>query len=488
MIGVHVFAVDDMNTDIHHKKNRGNAMIITLAKGQECRQYGPTLTNDERKEVCQLLSSGTPKIGAHILWHAIDLKRILNTDALICPLIDVQGERVPFKTWRFYSDDTINRSKSRSIALKYSKYSPMTVEQLEGIDLEELHVKAKTTLIQWYQVNLPLFRLKWLEIQGLEKELKGLQEVEIVELTLKDRQEFARVITTTKRFRIVQSIWDTHIMQGTRLVVHDQKGQPHEAVIRNINTVNVSFVLTGLDVGFCVADLGQMIIIRGGESQNDIHRHLQIGKKLLLSGNALAGGPQFCAERLQLYSQEESKLLLYFAQERRFAHNVEWCRGGRVTRARWNRTLRKHVRNIEGTHCMVAADKAGPCYSVLNEQQLRCVESKARVVICEGYPGTGKTKTLAARVLHEFQSMIRQPSGWILCVTGTNTAALHILHHLCKYASLRPYLKHKSSKMYKAFHSSNFIEAEPYRVTRNMTMLPHGIMVIYALSTVRKAF
>ena len=76
----------------------------------------------------------------------------------------------------------------------------------------------------------------------------------------------------------------------------DQKGLAHETVIRNINTVNASFVLSGLDVGFGVEDLGQMIIIRCGESQNDIRRHLQIGKKALLSGNALAGGPQFCAD------------------------------------------------------------------------------------------------------------------------------------------------------------------------------------------------
>jgi hypothetical protein len=478
MIGVHVFAVDETN-NIDLKATRGNAMIITLAKGNECRQYGPSLTDKQKGEIAHLLGSATPKVGADILWHAIDLKRILNSDALICPLVDVQGDATSFfKIWRFYSDCDMHRSKSMAIALKYSKYTLVREEQPVGIELQQLYVKAKATLIQRYQGNLPLFRLKWLEIQGVEKELKGLREVELVELTPKDHKDFAHVLTSTRRFRIVQSVWDTHIVQGTRLIVHDTKGQTHEAVIRHIHTVNVSFVLTDVDHAFGVQDLGQMVIIRGGECQNDIQRHLHVGKKLLLDNNPPAGGLQFCATGLSLYSQMETTLSQYFEREQQFAQNEE-CSRGRDTKARWKSRLRKHKRKLHGTHAAILEDKAGPHYSTLNEQQLRCVDCKSRVVICEGYPGTGKTKTLAARVLRQFQAVIRQPSGWILCLAGTNTAALHILHHLCKYPSLRPYIKHKASKMYKAFHPSNFIEADHYRVTKKMTLLPHGIMVRY---------
>ena len=115
--------------------------------------------------------------------------------------------------------------------------------------------------------------------------------------------------------------------------------------------------------------------------------------------------------------------------------------------------------------------------AVLNHEQLQTAQDLTPALMSQGYPGTGKTKTLAASVLFRFHRLLQMKSGWILCTTTTNTAALNILHAVTQYSCLAPFVRHKYSGAYKAFHSDEFKVAESYRVTPKMRLGSHGIMI-----------
>jgi hypothetical protein len=125
----------------------------------------------------------------------------------------------------------------------------------------------------------------------------------------------------------------------------------------------------------------------------------------------------------------------------------------------------------------ISNDLKSERYLQVNSAQKKCVFSPGDITVCEGYPGAGKTKTLAAGVLHRFHQILQNNSGWILCVAHSNAAALNIMSHISTYKSLRPFLKHRFSKVYAAFHPSLFVPSQPYRITPNLNIQPHGILV-----------
>jgi hypothetical protein len=194
-IGIHMFAVlQDKTTG---PSGYENSMIISLSNGVDVRQYGPNLTTTDKQEISRLLNKeGRAKVSGDIIWHAVELKRILKSDQLIFPLKEVRAHR-QFKVWQFYDNSAENRAQSKDIAklcaqgLQRGKLLDDTL--LYPCASSTIEVKASQRLIQRYEENLPLFRLKWLEIQGLSHELKAQEyELEITEITADDEDKFGK--------------------------------------------------------------------------------------------------------------------------------------------------------------------------------------------------------------------------------------------------------------------------------------------------------
>ncbi|MEN8212328.1 MAG: UvrD-helicase domain-containing protein, partial [Thermodesulfobacteriota bacterium] len=68
----------------------------------------------------------------------------------------------------------------------------------------------------------------------------------------------------------------------------------------------------------------------------------------------------------------------------------------------------------------------------LNPEQLRAVDSSARAMIIQAGPGTGKTRTLTAKIAHLVSKKNIDPDS-ILALTFTNKAAKELEHRIEKY-------------------------------------------------------
>ena len=193
-IGIHVFAVLEDKSDLLVSCD---SMIISISNGKQCRQYGPVLDDEDKCELKAALSNDRIKSGSDILWHAVDLKRILATENLISPLRCVRGNR-QFKVWEMYEDNEEHRRLSREIANMCAK-GPSQFELSE----EVIKVQANPRLIKRYEDNLPLFRLKWMEIQGLTYNLEQY-ELNIMPITPDDGELFDSNCT---RLQLIQNNW-----------------------------------------------------------------------------------------------------------------------------------------------------------------------------------------------------------------------------------------------------------------------------------------
>jgi hypothetical protein len=191
-IGIHVFAVLEDKPLVSC-----DSMIISISNGKQCRQYGPVLDDEDKCELKAALSNDRIKSGSDILWHAVDLKRILATENLISPLRCVRGDR-QFKVWEMYEDNEEHRRLSREIANMCAK-GPSQFELSE----EVIKVQAIPRLIKRYEDNLPLFRLKWMEIQGLTYNLEQY-ELNIMPITPDDGELFDSNCT---RLQLIQNNW-----------------------------------------------------------------------------------------------------------------------------------------------------------------------------------------------------------------------------------------------------------------------------------------
>jgi hypothetical protein len=179
-----------------------NHMIISLSNGQREMQFGPVITPADVKSIKEKLENNRIKVGRDILWHAVDLKRILASDELISPLTNILI-RSSFKVWKFYEDNKANRENSLAIARLCAIGLSSENKKLTADQSEELIVQADPGLVIRYQENLVYFRMKWMEIQGETHELERYQLLKL-DATQKDRKEICDDCT---RFKLVQTNW-----------------------------------------------------------------------------------------------------------------------------------------------------------------------------------------------------------------------------------------------------------------------------------------
>ena len=192
-IGIHIFAVQTDYKD---------HMIISLSNGKRDIQFGPVITTEDVKNIKEKLENYRIKVGSDILWHALDLKRILASDELISPLTNILI-RSSFKVWKFYEDNKDNRQNSLAFARLCANGLSPENKRLTADQSEELIVQADPGLVIRYQENLVYFRMKWMEIQGETHELERYQLLKL-DATQKDRKEICDDCT---RFKLVQTNW-----------------------------------------------------------------------------------------------------------------------------------------------------------------------------------------------------------------------------------------------------------------------------------------
>lgn len=392
---------------------------------------------------------------------------------------------------------------------------PMQVRQsATSVTWTKVAIMADEILVQRYTDILPLFRMKWLEVQGDLKVIEG-HSVTAEAPTAQDVVTFG---TSCRRFRLVQAEW---VMRGTRLYIDDVYGNVHLCHVRRIDDRTVMFVTRKTVL---ISEIASMYIIRGEEPQTVIMEHLRVGEQLLSSSTVSEGGAQFIATHFSLPKCSPADFLAYLSNEVAFAKSAAdevyrgyWKQDPKMTCAKWKRVVAQRRAHIREVYRVVRAElEDGANYMKLNPEQHavtvgafikpptdvhqwradkpnRDASSSAHrgtmpgytpsntvrhcVTICEGYPGTGKTCNMGGLVLRRFCELLTQDAGVILCLTMTNAAALQMVKHIVKYECLREHVTYAYSKPYYAFHESDFADVYQYRFTPKGHIGTHAIIV-----------
>ena len=476
MIGIHMFAVLSDGEEINV-----NAMVISISNGQRVLQFGPLLTPEDKAQVWQLLDNNRIKIGGDIEWNAVELSRLLDRDTVISPLRRIKDCSTGFKIWQFIRADE-NRSIASSMARSkfIARQHALGLSAWHALDMEDpirierksksVAIMADSKLIERYAEALPLFRMQWFEIQDVTANIEGY-ELSTLDTTESDQKKLGQ---DSSRFRLMLSDWATHITAGTKLTVVDLDQNEYHAVINSRVKRKVIF---SINVNLNVSDISDLIIDRGEEAQIMIRNHMKLGVKLLCGEQkAQPGGIQFCAHTMHLPVVTRTEYALYISSEVKRCQESALGRRSGMHAQTWSR-FRNKQRNVHRKGMEeVSAIKTSSHFTSLNPEQQECVDATDPVVICQGYPGTGKTRTLAAYVAKRFETLLKQKCGWILCLAHTNSATLRTLTHLNQYPPLRPFLRHSYSEAYAAFHPADFMEFKDYRVTPKMILFNHGIL------------
>ena len=321
-----------------------------------------------------------------------------------------------------------------------------------------VHIVANRGLLQRYMEALPLFRRKWLEVQDEEDTLENHHLEQL----------------SPGVFRITQTDWSTHIVHGTELTIIDTNDVSHKAF--NLKTVKTKTRFEIISRSLVLNDIQDLIINRGGEKQHQIRAHMKIGKKLLCDSKAHPN-VQICASGMSRPMMQTDTLSEWFSQEEKHADDEYRGRRQGMHAQTWQRFRKEQSKTLKTGKGAIDVDITSAQLRQLNAEQLGVAQSREHVVICQGYPGTGKTRTLAAHVLVRFKELLTRRSGWILCLAHTNSATLRSLHHIVQYPSLRPFVRHGFSEMYKAYHPTSFEDFEEYHITPKMELFNHGILV-----------
>jgi hypothetical protein len=476
-LGVHVYAIRDSNPEISGQYDQ---VLISISDGENMEvQYGPEILSPHQlSELTEILNNNKPKLGIDILTHVLDLKRICPDMPLLSPLVTIpRGSGLRQSPAFFYHNDTpLLRKTSMILARQAARYdckSPTSLAYYER-DIEEY---VGERLVHMFAVNLRLHRLKWLEVQDEEKKMKRYTLEAFKSKDNKDENN------NTTRFRLTQTQWDTHLVRHTKLFVTDTNGERHSTTVEKIkNCIAIFTVPTELRV----EDVRGLSIMRGDEQQAKIRRHIQIcheilrGQTMGMNSTILQSrGVSFCANALHLpyvatgHTSQNNNIPVNPSQ-----NDVKLSPVNQPPPQHLSRSARtRYQKKLSTILVNISKDLESDQYKNMNLEQKACTRNTSSLVMCAGYPGTGKTKTLAALVLTRIKQLLNLECGWILCLSNTNASALHMVRHISQYASLRPLLRHSFSPIFKAFHPTLFIDADPYRVTKKMVLHPHGIMV-----------
>ena len=500
-IGIHMFAVDVER----HEDN----MVITVCTGDDVKQYGPNLTSRDKKAIYHSLDNKLPKRGDDIVWYAIDLKRILGTNGILQNLqgYSFESDTLRFRVWKCYDADEKRRQCSKLLAKRFATDPVTTNDATFPDEVFDVNVRASTQLMDQYARVLPLFRMKWKEIQDKSHTLEDYK-LEFLPEAAKDktRMKDGRGKRTPKRtkvdldldvkdfkvsrFKLLQTNWSTHIMEGTRLLAEINSGDELIAHVVEIDGKKVKFLLEG---EFKVEQVVGLTIVRGGETLHAINCHLKLGVGLLTRPKVQHGGLRWCGPAFGIPMCSEQEMREKLRQERRLARRYRARRPDAVRHERWEQCSKEYGKLLARAKVQVHRDMKSDRYLRMNERQTQVVTSNAHVTIVEGPPGAGKTATLTARVLRLFECIFKRESGWILIVCPTNAACVQVVEYLAQYPSLRPFVWHYFSKLFAAYHPNLFDKLKPHKVTKNWLAMDHGIMVctmgcVSSLFTLKRDF
>ena len=158
-------------------------MVISISDGNEVKQFGPTLSHRDKASIRALLCPGRHIRGANIIWHAMDLVRILGTHYILDNLHNITGTWTGFDLWKYYGacSETLiaDCRESRELAAAFA-----TTSQAWAVT-----VIGSPELVTLYSTNLPLWRMKWLEIQDETKAMQGWT-VSSLPITEKDVEDY----------------------------------------------------------------------------------------------------------------------------------------------------------------------------------------------------------------------------------------------------------------------------------------------------------
>ena len=448
------------------------SIFVSVSDGKNVRQFEPGMSLKDQAWLRALLYNPTnPKVGCDIVWHALDLYRLFRTEQIMAPLItlaDDEGYQFPieFPVWMEYKLTDHVKKRSGLLARAYARggiYLKDKTSFVRGWQ-QSIVVSNLPTLWKIYEENLILFRMKWLEIQGVTKELRGYK---IEQLESNEAEKSFGIF----RYVLEQTVWSTHMMDGTILKIHVGQNRWLQPDIMKVDKRRVKFRLAEpLDVN----TIQKSIIIRGGEKQSQIIKHLRQGLRVLTDAYTRRGGLMWCSQYFGLPQVVDEKAAMHFASEQQKLRDFVLTKPEDMDADDWEYVL---VVIEDARKWFVDRWDVEKKEMCLNDEQRQCATSMANTVICDGYPGSGKTKTLAALVHSRFGRLMTQPAGWIMCVTHTNSAALSIVEHISRYPSLEPYLRYSYSKMYAAFHIPQFGE-ETNRYTIDIYIYVYGYVYV----------
>lgn len=338
--------------------------------------------------------------------------------------------------------------------------------------------------------NIPLLRLKWLEIQGEVHEIVDYK-LEPLPSTTSDKKHFGPDVRRLKLIQSPKRGWASHVMCKTRLLFELKSDDDDvEATIINVEGNVAKLLVDHIELD----NIAKMYIIRGNEQLRDVTDLLGAVERLITVTKIRKGGIQFAAHILSLGLPT---LPIATIQQHRLregeiaAAKFPDVKYGKETRRKVASRMRNYKRGVKDTAAAIKKTIAcGKRFNELNPEQRQIALSVDAVTICQGYPGGGKTSTLACYVAHKFLNLLQRPSGWMLCLTNTNSSCVAIVKHLHQFEELRDFLVHVYSKTYYAFHETLFKTSYAYRTTPKKQLFPHGILVctIGSLSRITKRF
>ena len=482
-VGINIFYITPTETrHLDSDCRKTCRLIVSIDNGDDLHvQFGPILSDADNKAIARILNScGTVKGHQHnICWFLLDLMR-LNPYCQETPHILALKDVCIFNIHKTYEDSQQNRHQCAKIAYyharRQSASSPYT-----NLPVIPMRLVAPQAVIDIYANALPFLRGKWLEIQGETVELYDFK----IQHSPTTHEDTTLNRGDSTRFTMTLSAWPTHMVLGTELEL-DIKGEEEPVIPTKVRIDNRRIIFIIAIENLTADDIEGGRICRSNEKQTSIIETLCTGVTILTQADALSNNRLMCA----ILGLPSGAPPPSDTAERSMAILHQPVRPKEVTRSRWSSMQRRYERERTEQLHNIREDIASPCFTQMNTVQAQCASSAAEVTCCCGYPGTGKTKTLAAYALKRFQHCLPLPCGWIVCLTNSNVSACTILEHLLSYPSIVPYLKHAYSSLYAAFHPEEIKASFPFRVTPNDKLKAHGILVctIGKFSNVTKKF
>ena len=467
--GVHMFAVE---REAGHERDSvfPDEFVITITDGVNDSQFGPQLTLEDKANITKALHADRViPVGPQMIWYALELMRLLPGIGQYSRVYE-SGRMPPFCVERFYQDNTVNRRRSMALARHCV---------LQTTPVIRCDIVANEYFVTQFAQNLPLLRLKWKEIQEKKEDVRDYKLTSVT-TTEKDTKLLG---TNAMRLDLLQSAtsgWTSHIMYGTKVYL----------VLENDEHIEVTVVSIGENrhVKLCVedvqvSDIKSIYILRGDETLTEIKALLEWGKRFLVCNQPRPGGIQFVARSLglptlspaEIKDMDDDNTTYLLAPIVEPIVRVE----SRSRRRRRDIAVHTYGKKVAATR-KTLTDTLPIMLDNLNDQQRAMAQSEHRSIVCEGYPGSGKTQTLAVYVLARFQALLRLRHGWILCLTNANAAAIQIVKTLKRCPSFDKYsefLVHGYSDLYRAFHENDFKVSYDHRITPKKELSAHGILV-----------